>query len=189
MGSVLTTGPVRAGEHLAVDVCSLPATSGVTRGGPGHEEALAVLTARYVWGHDPIDRANLVRWTGLTLAGARQALAGAYVAGESMGLPPATFGAGLARADLVDPVENFRTGAGAMLALPSFDKLYVSYKGRSCLTDEADETLIYLVGSGMFRSIAVADRHVIAVRAPSSQVMAADGHGAYEGSARRAFDD
>lgn len=186
---VLTAGPVRAGEHLIVDARSLPAAPGVAKGESGHEEALAVLAARYAWGHGPVDEADLARWTGLTLTEARRALAGARVVGESMGLPLAACGAGLARADLTDLVEDFRAEAEAMLALPSFDELHVGYKDRSCLTDEAGEALICPAKNGMFRPIAVAGGRVVAVRAPGSQVVAADGCGAYEESARRAFGD
>ena len=189
LDGVLTAGPVRAGEHLIVDARSLPAAPGVAKGEPGHEEGLAVLAARYAWGHGPIDEADLARWTGLTLTEARRALAGAREAGESVGLPLAECGGGLARADLADLVEDFRAEAEAMLALPSFDELHVGYKDRSCLTDEAGEALICPAKNGMFRPIAVAGGRLVAVRAPGSQVVAADGYGTYEESARRAFGD
>lgn len=189
LDGVLTAGPVRAGEHLIVDARPLPDAPGVAKGESGHEEALAVLAARYAWGHGPIDEADLARWTGLTLTEARRALAGAREAGESVGLPLAERGGGLARADLADLVEDFRAEAEAMLALPSFDELHVGYKDRSCLTDEAGEALICPAKNGMFRPIAVAGGRLVAVRAPGSQVVAADGYGTYEESARRAFGD
>ena len=56
LDGVLTAGPVRAGEHLIVDARSLPAAPGVAKGEPGHEEALAVLAARYAWGTVPSTR-------------------------------------------------------------------------------------------------------------------------------------
>ena len=189
LDGVLTAGPVRAGEHLIVDARPLPDAPGVAKGESGHEEALAVLAARYAWGHGPIDEADLARWTGLTLTEARRALAGAREAGESVGLPLAERGGGLARADLADLVEDFRAEAEAMLALPSFDELHVGYKDRSCLTDEAGEALICPAKNGMFRPIAVAGGRLVAVRAPGSQVVAADGYGTYEESAQRAFGD
>ena len=189
LDGVLTAGPVRAGEHLIVDARPLPDAPGVAKGESGHEEALAVLAARYAWGHGPIDEADLARWTGLTLTEARRALAGAREAEESVGLPLAECGGGLARADLADLVEDFRAEAEAMLALPSFDELHVGYKDRSCLTDEAGEALICPAKNGMFRPIAVAGGRLVAVRAPGSQVVAADGYGTYEESARRAFGD
>ena len=76
-----------------------------------------------------------------------------------------------------------------MLALPSFDELHGGYKDRSCLTDEAGEALICAAKNGMFRPIVVAGGRVVAVRAPGSQVVTADGCGTYEESARRAFGD
>jgi len=153
------------------------------------EAPLAVLAARYAWGHGPVDEADLARWTGLTLTEARRAMAGARVAGNSIGLPIAEFEGGLARADLAALVEAFSDEAEAMLALPSFDELHVGYKDRSCLTDEAGEALICPAKNGMFRPIAVAGGRVVAVRAPGSRVVTADGCGTYEESARRAFGD
>ena len=189
LDGVLTAGPVRAGEHRIIDARSLPAAPGVAKGEAGHEEALAVLAARYAWGHGPIDEADLARWTGLTLTEARRAMAGARVAGKNIGLPIAEFEGGLARADLADLVADCRNEAEAMLALPSFDELHVGYKDRSCLTDEAGEALICPAKNGMFRPIAVANGHLVAVRAPGSQVVTANGCGTYEESARRAFGD
>lgn len=187
LDGVLAAGPLRAGEHLMVDARPLPDAPGVAKGESGHEEALAVLAARYAWGHGPVDEADLARWTGLTLTEARRALAGAREVGESIGLPIAEFEGGLARADLADLVEASSDEAEAMLALPSFDELHVGYKDRSCLTDEAGEALICPAKNGMFRPIAVAGGRVVAVRAPGSQVVTADGCGTYEESARRAF--
>ena len=189
LDGLLAAGPLRAGEHLMVDARPLPDAPGVAKGEAGHEEALAVLAARYAWGHGPIDEADLARWTGLTLTEARRAMAGARVAGKNIGLPIAEFEGGLARADLADLVETFSDEAEAMLALPSFDELHVGYKDRSCLTDEAGEALICPAKNGMFRPIAVAGGRVVAVRAPGSQVVTADGCGTYEESVRRAFGD
>ena len=189
LDGVLAAGPLRAGEHLMVDARGLPGAPGVAQGESGHDEALAVLAARYAWGHGPIDEADLARWTGLTITEARRAMAGAREAGSSIGLPIAEFEGGLARADLADLVEAARDEAEAMLALPSFDELHVGYKDRSCLTDEAGEALICPAKNGMFRPIAVANGHLVAVRAPGSQVVTANGCGTYEESARRAFGD
>ena len=189
LDGVLAAGPLRAGEHLMVDARGLPGAPGVAQGESGHDEALAVLAARYAWGHGPIDEADLARWTGLTLTQARRAMAGAREAGSSIGLPIAEFEGGLARADLADLVEASSDEAEAMLALPSFDELHVGYKDRSCLTDQAGEALICPAKNGMFRPIAVAGGRLVAVRAPGSQVVSADGCGTYEESARRAFGD
>ena len=189
LDGVLTAGPVRAGEHLIVDARSLPAAPGVAKGEPGHEEALAVLAARYAWGHGPIDEADLARWTGLTLTEARRALAGARVAGESVGLPLAEYGAGLARADLADLVEDFRAEAEAMHALPSFDELHVGYRDRSCLTDEAGEALICPAKNGMFRPIVVEGGRVVAVRAPGREIVMVKGYESRRRPAARACDD
>lgn len=43
---LVTSGPVRGGEHLIVDARPLPGAPGVAKGESGHEEALAVLAAR-----------------------------------------------------------------------------------------------------------------------------------------------
>ena len=177
LDGVLTAGPVRAGAP------------GVAKGEAGHEEALAVLAARYAWGHGPIDEADLARWTGLTLTEARRALAGACAAGESLGLPLAEFGGGLARADLADLVEDFRVEAQMMRALPSFDELHVGYKDRSCLTDEAGEALICPAKNGMFRPIVVEGGRVVAVRAPGREIVMVKGYESRQRPGARAFDD
>ena len=161
----------------------------MAKGESGHEEALAVLAARYAWGHGPIDEADLARWTGLTVTEARRAMAGAREAGESMGFPLAEFDGALARADLSDLVEECRAEAEAMHALPSFDELHVGYKDRSCLTDDALESLICPAKNGMFRPIAVEGGRVVAVLAPGRQVVVAPGWKSREESARRAFDE
>lgn len=186
---LVTSGPVRGGEHLIVDARPLPGAPGVAKGESGHEEALAVLAARYAWGHGPIDEADLARWTGLTVTEARRAMAGAREAGESMGFPLAEFDGALARADLADLVEENRAEAEAMLALPSFDELHVGYKDRSCLTDDALEALICPAKNGMFRPIAVEGGRVVAVLAPGRQVLVAPGCQSREESAKRAFDE
>ena len=186
---LVTSGPVRGGEHLIVDARALPGAPGVAKGESGHEEALAVLAARYAWGHGPIDEADLARWTGLTVTEARRAMAGAREAGEAMGFPLAKFDGALARADLADLVEENRAEAEAMLALPSFDELHVGYKDRSCLTDDALEALICPAKNGMFRPIAVEGGRVVAVLAPGRQVLVAPGCQSREESARRAFDE
>lgn len=186
---LVTSGPVRGREHLIVDARPLPGAPGVAKGESGHEEALAVLAARYAWGHGPIDEADLARWTGLTVTEARRAMAGAREAGESLGFPLAKFDGGLARADLRDLVEECRAEAEAMHALPSFDELHVGYKDRSCLTDDALEALICPAKNGMFRPIAVEGGRVVAVLAPGRQVVVAPGWKSREESARRAFDE
>ena len=61
---LVTSGPVRGGEHLIVDARPLPGAPGVAKGESGHEEALAVLAARYAWGHGPIDEAGEERRIG-----------------------------------------------------------------------------------------------------------------------------
>ena len=186
---LVTSGPVRGGEHLIVDARALPGAPGVAKGESGHEEALAVLAARYAWGHGPIDEADLARWTGLTVTEARRAMAGAREAGEARGFPLAEFDGALARADLADLVEENHAEAEAMLALPSFDELHVGYKDRSCLTDDALEALICPAKNGMFRPIAVEGGRVVAVLAPGRQVVMAPGCQSREESARRAFDE
>ena len=106
-----------------------------------------------------------------------------------MGFPLAEFDGAVARADLSDLVEECRAEAEAMHALPSFDELHVGYKDRSCLTDDALESLICPAKNGMFRPIAVEGGRVVAVLAPGRQVVVAPGWKSREESARRAFDE
>ena len=189
LDGMLVSGPLRGGEHLIVDARQLPGAPSVAKGECGHEEALALLAARYAWGHGPVDAADLARWAGLTLTEARRALAGARVVGESIGLPLAEFGGGLARADLADRVEDYRVDAEVMRALPPFDELHVGYKDRSCLTDEAGEALICPAKNGMFRPIVVEGGRVVAVRAPGREIVMVKGYESRQRPAARAFDD
>lgn len=171
LDGVLVSGPLRGGEHLIVDARQLPGAPGVAKGESGHEEALALLAARYAWGHGPVDAADLARWAGLTLTEARRAMEGAVEAGDGWGHPLVRRSALVARADIDDLVRDNRDAAAGVFALPSFDELHVGYRDRSCLTDEAGERLICPAANGMFRPIVVARGRVIAVRAPGGDLL------------------
>ena len=185
----LTSGPVRAGEHLLIDARSLPQAPGVAKWEAGHEEALALLAARYAWGHGPIDAADLARWTGLTLTEARRALGGALEVTETAGMRLSRRGDAVARADLEDLVASGRDEARGTFALPAFDELHVGYRDRTCLTDEAGERLICPAKNGMFRPIVVSGGRVVAVRAPGGILSFADGGEAHAQEARALMKD
>ncbi len=185
LDGLLAAGPLRAGEHLIIDAQALPGAPGVAKGECGHEEALAVLAARYAWGHGPIGEADLARWTGLTVTEARRAIAQAREVGDSIGLPIAEFEGGLARSDLADLVEAHRDEARAVLALPSFDELHVGYRDRSCLTDRAGEALICPGANGMFRPIVVANGRVVAARSPGGELTFTEEGSSYAQEAQR----
>ena len=168
-----------------IDAQVLPGAPGVAKGECGHEEALAVLAARYAWGHGPIGEADLARWTGLTVTEARRAIAQAREVGDSIGLPIAEFEGGLARSDLADLVEAHRDEARAVFALPSFDELHVGYRDRSCLTDRAGEALICPGANGMFRPIVVANGRVVAARSPGGELTFTEKGSSYAQEAQR----
>lgn len=172
-----------------IDARSLPQAPGVAKGEAGHEEALALLAARYAWGHGPIDAADLARWTGLTLTEARRALGGALEVAETAGMRLSRRGDAVARADLEDLVMSVRDEAGGTFALPAFDELHVGYRDRTCLTDEAGERLICPAKNGMFRPIVVSGGRVVAVRAPGGVLSFADGGEAHAQEARALMKD
>lgn len=185
LDGVLVSGPLRGGEHLIVDARQLPGAPGVAKGESGHEEALALLAARYAWGHGPVDAADLARWAGLTLTEARRALAGSAQIGESIGRPLISREGRVARADIDDLVERSRDEARAVFALPSFDELHVGYRDRSCLTDRAGEALICPGANGMFRPIVVANGRVVAARSPGGDLTFTEGGSSYAEEAQR----
>ncbi len=185
LDGLLVSGPLRGGEHLIVDARQLPGAPGVAKGECGHEEALAVLAARYAWGHGPVDAADLARWAGLTLTEARRALAGSAQIGESIGRPLISREGRVARADIDDLVERSRDEARAVFALPSFDELHVGYRDRSCLTDRAGEALICPGANGMFRPIVVANGRVVAARSPGGELAFTEKGSSYAQEAQR----
>ncbi|MGJ3509845.1 winged helix DNA-binding domain-containing protein [Enemella sp. A6] len=147
---VLVQGPIRDKEQLFCvldDLVPDPYT-------PAGEEALGEWATRYFTSHGPATVADFVRWTGLTVRDAKQAIA---VAGDA-----------LADADidgtrywydpaLPDLLAEHRKEAAGLFLLPGFDELILGYKDRSCTLDPEHEQLVVPGKNGMFRPTVVLD--------------------------------
>lgn len=136
---------------------------------PGREEALGIIASRFFRSHGPATRADLVRWTGLTVTDAKAGIAAAgdrlttvRVDGAEMLLAPevldaAPVGAGSAEAGAV--------GGGAReewVALPGFDEYMLGYKDRAMMVDEQHLPAIVPGGNGVFQSTIVRAGRVVA---------------------------
>lgn len=189
----LVQGPMGANEHLVVDASSLPSAdegpvgAGVAKGGPRHREALAEIARRYALGHGPVSAHDLARWTGLAVGQSHRALEDAVEASRTGAGPdlvrirvergakgewergaaaPRTASPDVLymRADAEDLLAESEKEAAATRFLGAFDELHVGYKDRTCLVDEAGETLICPAKNGMFRPIVVEKGRLVAVR-------------------------
>ena len=123
---------------------------------PSRTEALATIATRYFRSHGPATRADLVRWTGLTMtdvkagvAAAGAALTTVRVDGTEMLVDPA-----LLDADPADP-------AGDWAALPGFDEYLLGYKDRSLMMAEEHLELVVPGRNGVFRSTLVRGGRVV----------------------------
>jgi hypothetical protein len=98
------------------------------------DEALAELARRYVEGHGPAQLADLVWWSGLTVADARTAL--------DLATPPLERESIDGRAFWVSPASPSRGGVAvdgpAIQLLPNYDELLVAFRDR---TDAIDPDL------------------------------------------------
>jgi hypothetical protein len=124
---------------------------------PERTEALGIMALRYFRSHGPATRADLARWTGLTMADVRAGIAAAgdllttvHVDGAEMVLDPA----------LLDttPAEP----AGGWVALPGFDEYILGYKDRTLMMEPEHLTAVVPGGNGVFRSTLVRGGRVVA---------------------------
>jgi hypothetical protein len=118
---------------------------------PSRAEALGIIALRYFRGHGPATRADLVRWTGLTVADCR---AGIAAAGDQL----TTVGELILDPALVDaeigPVDDW-------VALPGFDEYMLGYKDRALMVDEAHLPAIIPGGNGVFQATIVRGGRVV----------------------------
>lgn len=177
----LVEGPLRSNEHLFIDARSLPAADSAESGWRYHtndddrQDALAEIAYRYVRGHGPIFASDFARWISSGQALARQALDAAVAHGTveryritDEGLAPWASSCSPAdtmymEPDLLTQVSAHADTATNLMFLPAFDELHVGYGNRTCLTDEAGETLICPAKNGMFKPIVIHQGRLIAV--------------------------
>jgi hypothetical protein len=123
---------------------------------PEREEALGIIALRYFRSHGPATRADLARWTGLTMTDAR---AGIAAAGD---------GLTTVRVEGTEMVVDRRVLEGAApaapewAALPGFDEYMLGYKDRSMMVDEGHLQAIVPGGNGVFQSTLVRGGRVVA---------------------------
>ncbi len=153
---VVCLGPYAGGEQR----CVLVAEHVARPRRPGRDEALAEVALRYFRGHGPATLPDLVRWTGVTVADARAALAAVRhdlaavtVDGVEHLLAPETLEAHAeARADVDDGV----------LLLPGFDELVLGYADRTATLAAEHADRVVPGGNGVFRPTVVVGGRAVA---------------------------
>jgi hypothetical protein len=123
---------------------------------PSRAEALGIIAARFFRSHGPATRADLARWTGLTMtdvkagiAAAGDRLATVRVDGAEMLLDPAVLAAGP------------HAAAGDWAALPGFDEYMLGYKDRAMLMDPEHLQAVVPGGNGVFQATLVHGGRVV----------------------------
>jgi hypothetical protein len=124
---------------------------------PDREEALGIVALRYFRSHGPATRADLARWTGLTMtdvkagvAAAGERLTGVRVDGTEM----------LMDAALADAAPK---SSDDWLTLPGFDEYMLGYKDRSMMLDEGHLDAIVPGGNGVFQATIVRAGRVVGI--------------------------
>ncbi|GGQ61998.1 winged helix DNA-binding domain-containing protein [Couchioplanes azureus] len=122
---------------------------------PSREEALALIATRFLRSHGPATRADLARWTGLTMTDVRAGIAAAgpalttvTVEGAEMLADPAVLDAGTTTRD-------------EWAALPGFDEYMLGYRDRTMMVDSRHLDAIVPGGNGIFQSTLVASGRVV----------------------------
>ncbi|AGZ42363.1 winged helix DNA-binding domain-containing protein [Actinoplanes friuliensis] len=121
---------------------------------PSRPEALGIIATRFFRSHGPATRADLARWTGLTMtdvkagvAEAGDALTTVTVDGTEMIADPSALDAGT---------------VPEWAALPGFDEYMLGYKDRTMMLDEAHFQAVVPGGNGIFQSTIVRSGRVVA---------------------------
>jgi hypothetical protein len=122
---------------------------------PDRAEALGIIALRYFRSHGPATRADLARWTGLTMADAKTGVAAAgdrlatvTVDGTEMIVDPVLVEAGIGHVD-------------DWAALPGFDEYMLGYKDRAMMLDDEHKDAIIPGGNGIFQSTIVRAGRVV----------------------------
>jgi hypothetical protein len=122
---------------------------------PDREEALGIIALRYFRSHGPATRADLARWTGLTMTDVK---AGVAAAGEQLAF---------VRVDGADMLMDAAVAEAApktshdWLTLPGFDEYMLGYKDRSMMLDDGHLDAIVPGGNGVFQATIVRAGRVV----------------------------
>jgi len=127
---------------------------------PAREEALGLIATRFFRSHGPATRADLARWTGLTMTDVK---AGVAAAGDRL-TAVRVDGAEMLLAPAVLEAHSTAAGSAAAVewaALPGFDEYMLGYKDRSIMVDEGHLQAIVPGGNGVFQSTIVRGGRVV----------------------------
>ena len=116
-----------------------------------HEEALAELTRRYFTGHGPATLQDFSRWSGLTVADARQ---GVDLAGDAL-TPREIDGVAYWQAAFDETPD---AAAPAALLLPPFDEYTVGYKEHAAILAPQDANIDKML---LYNSVMVSAGRVV----------------------------
>ncbi|GID91886.1 hypothetical protein Adi01nite_12980 [Amorphoplanes digitatis] len=123
---------------------------------PSREEALGIIALRFFRGHGPATRADLARWTGLTMTDVK---AGVAAAGDALTTVRVDGTEMLVAPELLDAPAA--PPAGGWTALPGFDEYMLGYKDRGLMMDDAHLQAVVPGGNGVFQSTIVRDGRVV----------------------------
>ncbi|MET8152150.1 winged helix DNA-binding domain-containing protein [Actinoplanes sp. NPDC005259] len=123
---------------------------------PSREEALGIIALRFFRAHGPATRADLARWTGLTMTDVK---AGVAAAGEGLTTVRVDGTEMLVAPELLDAPAA--PPAGRWTALPGFDEYMLGYKDRRLMMDDAHLQAVVPGGNGVFQSTIVRDGRVV----------------------------
>ncbi|MEU4217779.1 winged helix DNA-binding domain-containing protein [Actinoplanes sp. NPDC026623] len=117
---------------------------------PSREEALGIIALRFFRSHGPATRADLARWTGLTMTDVKAGIAAAGDALTTVGVDGAEMIAerSLLESDPAGPASEWA-------ALPGFDEYMLGYKDRAMMLDEGHFDAVVPGGNGVFQSTIV----------------------------------
>jgi hypothetical protein len=122
---------------------------------PDREEALGIIALRYFQSHGPATRADLARWTGLTMTDAK---AGVAAAGEQLTSVRVDGTEMIMDAALADAASE---SLDDWVALPGFDEYLLGFKDRSMMVDDAHKQAIIPGGNGVFQATIVRAGRVV----------------------------
>jgi hypothetical protein len=122
---------------------------------PDREEALGIIALRYFRSHGPATRADLARWTGLTMTDAK---AGVATAGEELTTVRVDGTEMVLDAAVADTAPK---SSNDWLTLPGFDEYMLGYRDRSMMLDEGHLDKIVPGGNGVFQATIVRAGRVV----------------------------